>query len=170
MKVSGIEIAKTKNNWLSEQIDVQYPTKESLAGRSLYLSTAAQSSVVPLDTAVSADIGLTSDDLFLVDFHRLTVMFALLQSKRWEQQSEQELIVEFLTQIIYSDPCTLYLAFKEGEPVGAAILTQVDNQLLVSDIVLTQNQTLANKHAFSLLLVNKLNVNSSEYSDVYLEI
>ncbi|MEF1175010.1 flavodoxin, partial [Vibrio sinaloensis] len=71
---------------------------------------------------------------------------------------------------IYSDPCTLYLAFKEGEPVGAAILTQVDNQFLVSDIVLTQNQTLANKHAFSLLLVNKLNVNLSEYSDFYLEI
>lgn len=62
-------------------------------------------------------------------------MFSLLQSKRWEEQNEQELIVEFLSQIIFSEPCDLYVGFQNGEPSAAAIITKNGKELLVSDVV-----------------------------------
>lgn len=82
---------------------------------------------------------LSVEDIFLVDFHRLTVMFSILQSQRWTDKHEQEMIVEFLTQIILTPEFELYVGFKEGEPVGAAIVSQYEGNTLISDLVVSQN-------------------------------
>lgn len=170
MTEPSLPIAQIKNQWLSQQVDVKYPTPESLAGRELYLKHAntCQYQVLNLDECVESSI--SPDDIFLVDFHRLTVMFSLLQSKRWTATEEQELIVEFLTQIIYSEPCELYLAFENGEPKAAAIVTCSEDQILISDVVVIEEQSKQSKQQFANALINKLNVNIDEYSDVYLEI
>jgi len=162
------KVANLKNQWLSQHVDVQYPTQESLAGRKLYLSSVEKRSIQPL---TKEDNGfIAADDIFLVDFHRLTVMFALLQSKRWTESSEQELIVEFLTQIIYSEPCELYIGFTEGEPTAAAIVTRADRAILISDIITTNEDAQQSAKRFAASLLHKLDINLDEYSDAYLEI
>ena len=161
-------IADKKNQWLSQHVDVKYPTKESLAGRLLYLEDAKNKQCKRLSTLSEPLNGYHKEDVYLVDFHRLTVMFALLQSKRWSVERDQELVVEYLTQIIYSQPCELYVGFKDGEPTAAGIVTRVDGQVLISDLA-TRNQEEAEIHAFAAGLLTKLGIDLSEHSDVYLE-
>ncbi|WP_394126248.1 flavodoxin [Vibrio hepatarius] len=144
------QIAQVKNSWLYQQVDVQFPTKESLKGLELYKRAASAREYEVLTELPSAETSFHSDDIFLVDFHRLTVMFALIQASQWQNEFEREMIVEFLTQIIYSEPCSLYLGFQSGEPVAAAIVTQTEQSILISDIVVKSDEPSA--HFVSALL------------------
>jgi hypothetical protein len=134
------QIAQVKNSWLYQQVDVQFPTKESLKGLELYKQVVSTREYEALTELPSIETTFNSDDIFLVDFHRLTVMFALIQSSQWQNEFEQEMIVEFLTQIIYSEPCSLYLGFQSGEPVAAAIVTQTEQSMLISDVVVKTDE------------------------------
>ncbi|NOH81498.1 flavodoxin [Vibrio sp. RE86] len=129
------QIAEIKNNWLYQQVDVQFPTKESLIGLEVYKKAVESRQYKRIEHNTGEQASFAQDDIFLVDFHRLTVMFSLLQSTQWHDSSDQDMIVEFLTQIIYSEPCALYLGFKSGEPVAAAIISQHEGSVLVSDVV-----------------------------------
>ncbi|TFH92531.1 flavodoxin [Vibrio ouci] len=144
------QIARVKNSWLYQQVDVQFPTKESLKGLELYKQAVSTREYEVLAELPAAETSFNSDDIFLVDFHRLTVMFALIQSSQWQNEFEREMIVEFLTQIIYSEPCSLYLGFQSGEPVAAAIVTQTEQSILISDIVVKSDEPSA--HFVSALL------------------
>ncbi|MBE3657544.1 hypothetical protein BOO92_12740 [Vibrio navarrensis] len=126
-------LVEIKNQWLHNQVDCEFPTKESLEGLALYQRSLSERTLLPL----SCSAGRSSDELehFLVDFHRLTILFSIMQSKRWTSEAEQALIVEFLTQIILAPEHALYVSFSAGEPVGAAMLTYGDDQLLVSDVI-----------------------------------
>ncbi|EEX94098.1 hypothetical protein VIOR3934_08186 [Vibrio orientalis CIP 102891 = ATCC 33934] len=130
------QIAQIKNSWLYQQIDVQFPTKESLKGLELYKQAVATREYQVVTELPTIETPFSPDDIFLVDFHRLTVMFALIQASQWQSDFEQEMIVEFLTQIIYSEPCSLYLGFQSGEPVAAAIITKSEQNVLISDVVI----------------------------------
>jgi len=144
------QIAQVKNSWLYQQVDVQFPTKESLKGLELYKQAVSTREYNVLTELPTFETAFNSDDIFLVDFHRLTVMFALIQSSQWQSEFEQEMIVEFLTQIIYSEPCSLYLGFQSGEPVAAAIVTQTEQSVLISDVVVNNNED--STHFVSALL------------------
>ncbi|WP_047047803.1 hypothetical protein [Vibrio mexicanus] len=126
-------IVEVKNQWLYSHIDIKFPTKESIQGRRCYKARAKDAEYQVMDVPEIAGSFIDSD-LYKVDFHRATVMFSLLQAKRWEEQSEQEAIVEFFTQIIFSPPCDLYLGFADGQAIAAAIVTSVDGELLISDL------------------------------------
>lgn len=144
------QIAQVKNSWLYQQVDVQFPTKESLKGLELYKQVVSTREYQVLTELPTIETSFNSDDIFLVDFHRLTVMFALIQSSQWQNEFEQEMIVEFLTQIIYSEPCSLYLGFQSGEPVAAAIVTQTEQSVLISDVVVKNDED--STHFVSALL------------------
>lgn len=144
------QIAQVKNSWLYQQVDVQFPTKESLKGLELYKQAVSTREYEVLTELPTLETSFNSNDIFLVDFHRLTVMFALIQSSQWQNEFEQEMIVEFLTQIIYSEPCSLYLGFQSGEPVAAAIITQAEQSLLISDVVVKNDESAT--HFVSALL------------------
>ncbi|ASA57384.1 flavodoxin [Vibrio gazogenes] len=131
-----MNIAQIKNQWLSAQVDVAYPTPQSLAGRDLYLASVQQ--CVYQDIELKTVTALMPQDVYHVDFHRLTVMFAQLQASQYHASSEKEAIIEFFTQIIYSPPCELYLGFEQGQPVAAGILTQTATDVLVSDLVIVE--------------------------------
>lgn len=150
----SLAIVDTKNQWLWSQVDVEYPTAESVQGRALYQSLIEARQTEPLDT-VALEQQTVLDDIFLVDFHRLTIMFALLQASQFEQQQQQDLLVEFFTQIIYSEPCELYLGFADGQPAAAAILTCQNNQVLLSDIVVNSPQLFGNKRQFAATVLEK---------------
>ncbi len=157
-----------KNHWLSQQVDVEFPTKESLEGRALYLSANPQLAIEPYIPQPTSDSLIASDQIFLVDFHRLTIMFAQLQASRWSDPAQQALVIEFLTQIIYSKPCELYLAFVHGEAVAGAIVTYHDKQRLISDLACKgANPQFLCRH-FSARLAEKLQLSDPDIS-VYVE-
>lgn len=159
------KIAEIKNEWLFQQVDVEFPTKESIAGLEVYKASLASRQYQPFDADVEVADEFKQDDIFLVDFHRLTVMFALVQASQWQEQSDRDLILEFLSQIIYSEPCSLYLGFSAGEPVAAAIVTHAEQSVLISDVVV-KSQPLS-EPSFIAGLCRKLDLNAS--SDVWVE-
>ena len=160
-------IASAKNQWLYQHIDVKYPTKECLEGRKLYKQRIANMSYKTLaELNWQSSESHPSLEIHKVDFHRLTVMFALMQAKHWPQQAEQDLIVEFLTQIIYSEPCELYLGFVDGNPVAASIVTHLEGQLLLSDFFVEEGV----KEPFVASLLALVDGDKIDNSDVYLEI
>ncbi|UUM32526.1 flavodoxin [Vibrio japonicus] len=163
-------ICKAKNQWLAQQVDVEYPTKESIEGRKIYLESVESAECFKIDPTQLPSGSYADDEIFLVDFHRLTVMFALLQSQRWQSKSEQELIVEFLTQIIYSEPCQLYIGFKNGEPSAAAMVTETGGELLISDIIVAANNSESEKRQFAASVIAKLPSDTDQFEAVYLEI
>ncbi|RIW00050.1 flavodoxin [Vibrio harveyi] len=141
MNEQQLESIKRKNEWLHDLVEVEFPTKESLEGREIYNRMLEQKTYEVSSNTLLLDneSNLSVEDIFLVDFHRLTVMFSILQSQRWADKHEQEMIVEFLTQIILTPEFELYVGFKEGEPVGAAIVSQYEGNTLISDLVVSQN-------------------------------
>ena len=151
---SSLPIVDSKNKWLWSQVDVEYPTAESLQGRSLYQALIESRQVEELSVS-EPQPAVALDDIYLVDFHRLTIMFALLQATQFDSEQQQNLLVEFFTQIIYSQPCSLYLGFADGQPAAAAILTEQDNQVLLSDIVVKNSQPFGAEKEFALAVLSK---------------
>jgi len=162
-------VVNVKNQWLFDQVEVEFPTPESLRGRTVYQSLWERSSVssfIPADKTSKID----SQDIYLVDFHRLTVMFSLLQATRADNEQDQNDLVEFFTQIIFSEPCRLYVGFYQATPVAAAIVTEFEGQLLVSDIVIKSPQVHGSKEEFVTSVISKLNGERSIESKVYIEL
>ncbi len=153
----NLEIVKIKNQWLKSHVDVEYPTPGSIKGCELYFSRREGTDCEPYSCDVSADIpdGIT---IYPVDFHRLTVMFALMQASGFSDPVEQQNITEFLTQIIYSPPCTLYLGFFEDVPVLAGIVTQTEDAVLISDLVVDCVHSKLTLHQATSLLYRFLNL------------
>lgn len=153
MAMSAQAISALKNRWLASQIDVEFPTPESRAGYALYQQRIAHAITEPLHLSLDNQAAhFSADDLFLVDFHRLTIFFAQLQAQVWQTPEQQALTIEFFTQIIYSEPCDLYLGFQAGEPVACAILTQQEETALISDVVTLGNDaTLAEDFVRALM-------------------
>jgi hypothetical protein len=131
------EIVKRKNDWLISQVDVQYPTKESLKGRDLYLEGEKDKryALFQSKALLSEPVSPAVDELYLIDFHRLTVMFSLLQASRWAEEQEKAYVLEFFSQIILSSECQLYLGFTDTNPVACAIVMQHGDDVLISDVV-----------------------------------
>ncbi|MBR9787394.1 MAG: flavodoxin [Vibrionaceae bacterium] len=130
-----------KNAWLHDLVEVEFPTPESLKGRDIYFQTLKQQQyqIVDKESLLGRETECKTDDIFLVDFHRLTIMFSLLQSQRWGKQYEQDMVVEYLTQIILTPDFELYVGFKDGNPVGAAIVSQFQGNTLISDVAVSDS-------------------------------
>ncbi|HCE4527931.1 TPA: flavodoxin [Vibrio parahaemolyticus] len=145
-----------KNAWLHDLVEVEFPTPESLKGRETYFqaTNAQEYQIVAKDSLLEGEANLQADDIFLVDFHRLTIMFSILQSQRWEEQYDQEMIVEYLTQIILTPDFELYVGFKDGNPVGAAIASSYEDNTLISDVAVSQS---LDKQQFSVDIAKRLN-------------
>lgn len=168
MTDSHPNVVAVKNEWLFNQVEVEFPTPESLKGRAIYQSLC-KGNHVRLWSDITAETSFNLDDIFLVDFHRLTIMFSLLQASRVNDEQQRELLIEFFTQIIFSEPCYLYVGFHQSEPVAAAIITQSDDQLLVSDIVMQAPDSLGSRQEFASAVVTKW-CNSHDFEgSVYIE-
>lgn len=132
MKDVAARLYKQKNQWLASQIDVDFPTPESLKGRDLYTESLTGCYLEPFQPGDITDPQL---EWHCVDFHRLTVMFALLQSERWVVESQKNVVVEFFAQIILDPTYELFISFHEGKAVAAAMITRDEEVVLISDIV-----------------------------------
>lgn len=125
-------LIERKHSWLVSQVDVAFPTAESIAGRELYLSREANISYQQVEPNNKSKIDL---ETYLVDFHRLTVMFAQHQSTIWPDAKDRANALEFYAQITLVDAHQLYISFLNGEIVASALVTEQDNVLLVSDLL-----------------------------------
>lgn len=163
--MSQDNIVHTKNQWLYSHVEVNYPTKESIAGRAVYQSSVATRTCRRLIEGGAASKDFDVSNIYHVDFHRLTIAFALLQSKQWSDPEESALIVEFLSQIIYSEPCRLFLGYEVGETIAAAIVTQQDNITLISDIVAPEGRADVFIHG----LCTKLNIQDTVQTPIFIE-
>lgn len=136
---SKLPLVENKHRWLLGHVDVDYPTPESILGRDLYIGRelAIQYREWPL-TQMEPLIGPLVDEVFLVDFHRMTVMFAQLQSWFWKDEKAQNHVLEFFAQIDLTDKHDLYVGFINGQPIICCIATWSANELLISDLVSKQ--------------------------------
>ncbi|WP_165313792.1 hypothetical protein [Vibrio ziniensis] len=168
MTDSYLSVVKVKNQWLFDQVEVEFPTPESLKGRAIYQAICESSKITPMARNIEG-IGINSDDIYLVDFHRLTVMFSLLQASRGCNEQEKHYLLEFFTQIIFSEPCYLYVGFNQSEPVAAALVTHFENELLVSDIVI-KDPSYGSNEQFAQAVTNKW-LKSNEFAgSFYIEL
>ena len=69
------------------------------------------------------------------------------------------------SQIIYSEPCRLFLGYEVGETIAAAIVTQQDNITLISDIVAPEGKADVFIHG----LCTKLNIQDTEQTPIFIE-
>ncbi|HHX8539192.1 TPA: flavodoxin [Vibrio diabolicus] len=157
-----------KNAWLYDLVEVEFPTPESLKGRDVYFKALEQATyqVVDKDTLLESDSEFSSDDIFLVDFHRLTIMFSVLQSQRWDQQYDKDMIVEYLTQIILTPDFELYVGFKAGAPIGAAIISHLEGNTLISDVAVSESKY---KSSFVADLAKRLSTEHKLLDSVIIE-
>ncbi|MFA0078810.1 hypothetical protein AB4427_11810 [Vibrio artabrorum] len=131
------EIAHQKNHWLFSQLDIAYPAKESLLGLDVYKKQLSQKTyqLLPQDQTPTQ-----IDELHKVDFHKLTVLFSLNQASAYKDETERANILEFLSQIMFSEAHTLFIGTQNGDVVASAIVTEGEDCLLLSDIVNNNDQ------------------------------
>ncbi|MUK62809.1 hypothetical protein GNP81_15910 [Aliivibrio fischeri] len=125
---------KNKLSWLAEQVNVDFPTPESLRGKDIYLS---QNPCVPTKLEfVNSNI---SDGVFVlpVTEHRLTIRWAMIVAKQWDKEYDD--VLEFLTQIELSEEYQLFVALNGMMPIAACLSQVIDGELFISDIVITDN-------------------------------
>ncbi len=161
-------VVNIKNQWLFDQVEVEFPTPESLRGRSVYQRLCENNTISPFVVS-EQESKISLDDIYLVDFHRLTIMFSLLEATRAENEQEQNDLVEFFTQIIFSEPCYLYVGFYQSEPVAAAIVTEFEGSLLVSDIAMKAVESFGSTHEFASSVVNKWRSSHEFEGSIFIE-
>lgn len=161
-----LNVVKVKNQWLFDQVEVEFPTPESLKGREVYQFLCENNQVMSFEN--NTEVTINVDEIFLVDFHRLTVMFSLLQASRGRDEQERNYLLEFFTQIIFSEPCSLYVGFHKSEPVAAALVTHKDNTLLVSDVVV-KDSAYATIDEFAQAVTQKWLINNQFSGLFYIE-
>ncbi|GAM60143.1 hypothetical protein JCM19232_476 [Vibrio ishigakensis] len=111
-------------------VEVDYPTRESILGKAVYLDLMDSASVMPY----SKGDANSSIEWIKVDFHKMTVMFAhFFANNAAVTEESQTVLLEFMAQITLDDNPSLYLAFDKGETVTTAIVTESDTELLISD-------------------------------------
>ncbi|UGA57157.1 hypothetical protein [Vibrio sp. VB16] len=150
---SQIEPVEKKHQWLISHVDVSFPTPESILGRDLYIAREKQVQYIEI---IASEIEILDesliDDVYLVDFHRLTVMFAQLQSSFWSDKSDQNYVLEFFAQIALSQDHNLYVGFKGGQATVCGMTTVSDRTLLISDLISLKNDQTVIQHFVSKLV------------------
>lgn len=128
-----------KNTWMASHItDAEFPTPLSEKGLHLYQLADSELSTHIVDSISSpSELSLT---FYPVDCHPLTIRYALVYSSYWQQEDQQQAIVEYLTQIMFEPDASaqLYVGFYNGKPAATGMLyldnDMGENACLVSDI------------------------------------
>jgi hypothetical protein len=76
------------------------------------------------------------------------------------------MVVEYLTQIILTPDFELYVGFKNGNPVGAAIVSQFQGCTLISDVAVSDS---IEKTQFESDLAKRLDKEEKLYETLIIE-
>lgn len=152
-----------KNKWLASQVEVDFPTAESIKGRELYQK--AEQSCIYKQLTTCSESSVEGLEIHKADFHRLTVIFAQLQSTQF-QGDESAWVLEFFAQIILSNEHALYLGFIDQKPVFAAIVSCEGTQVLVSDIAIAPENKLLSYQDVAVQLTQLLELDT-KHTDIW---
>ncbi|MBL4831044.1 MAG: hypothetical protein JKY55_14305 [Aliivibrio sp.] len=151
-----------KMAWMLSHVDVQFPTPASLIGKDHYADLDAKmTDIHQIDFCLLHALSLPqfTDDIVLIDNHRMTIRLAMLLAEKWPEHKES--VFEFLTQIILDDDYQLYLALEQNQPTACAMVTKVtDNTVLISDIAFASDMKTINKQSFICDLTKLVQSNS----------
>ncbi|MEC6797156.1 MULTISPECIES: hypothetical protein [Photobacterium] len=128
-----------KNAWMASHItDAEFPTPLSEQGLHLYQLAHSELSTQIIDSIISpTESSLT---FYPVDCHPLTIRYALVYSSYWQQEEQQQALVEYLTQIMFEtdENAQLYVGFYNGKPAATGMIytdiSDGNKVALVSDI------------------------------------
>ncbi|MCC4820408.1 hypothetical protein LMH81_28235, partial [Vibrio lentus] len=65
---------------------------------------------------------------------------SLNQASVYNDETERAHMLEFLSQIMLSDEHVLYIGTQNGDVVASAIVTEVEESLLISDVIIENGQ------------------------------
>ncbi|GAD79847.1 hypothetical protein [Vibrio ezurae] len=138
------QLQQLKNQWLFSQVEVDFPTRESVLGKACYLDLIEATNTI---TAFDIDELQDSDssaqfDWVKADFHKLTVLFSQFYASHSRVPvASKEYLQEFFAQIILdeSTPHSLCLGFAGPEVAAVAIVSCVKERVLVSDLLLADS-------------------------------
>ncbi|CAM4135344.1 hypothetical protein [Vibrio neonatus] len=144
---SNIEqLQQLKNQWLFSQVDVDFPTRESVLGKACYLDLIeAQNSIQAIERAkIEAQSASAQLEWIKADFHKLTVLFSqFFASHSQVPVASKEYLQEFFAQIILDEqaPHSLCLGFSGTEVAGVAIVSIAEDpqsqvSVLISDLLI----------------------------------
>ncbi|GEM79410.1 hypothetical protein [Vibrio superstes] len=134
-------LQQQKTQWLLSQIDVAYPTRESVLGKACYLDLVEKFNEITSLASSADDLNqaMSTTEWLRADFHKLTVLFARFMASHSDiPEASREFLQEFLAQIILDDQgaYSLCLGFEGSEVVGACIVSNGSDTILVSDLLL----------------------------------
>lgn len=117
-------IVDKKNHWMASHItEAQFPTPLSQTGLSIYLSKPRE--CVTLDTSKAhpsqSESAIT---IYPVDCHPLTIRYSIVLASQWQDETEKEAMIEYLTQIMFEpeSPAELYVGFYHGKPAACGMI------------------------------------------------
>ncbi|MDG3085668.1 hypothetical protein P7F88_05950 [Vibrio hannami] len=159
------ELIDKKNQWLYSQVDVDFPTAESIKGKALYQHSNETNEYEQYLEQDAVDLEV---EIYKADFHRLTVMFAQLQASQYQEEQSAQ-ILEFFAQIIFSEQHDIYLGFIEQKVAFGAIVTCDEDTTLISDIVVDSDNSMLSHQKVVFQLINFLGINHRQ-SNVWLNV
>ncbi len=134
MTINSEIFQQQKLAWLSSQVNVDFPTPESIKGRDIYLKQPAKEAEQhPVISATLPD----PISVLLVTEHRLTIRWAIVVASQWHNKQEHDEVLEFLTQIDLSDDYQLFVALDGITPVAACLVRVLDDTAYISDVAIT---------------------------------
>ncbi|OBT07956.1 hypothetical protein A9264_05680 [Vibrio sp. UCD-FRSSP16_10] len=153
ISISDVEqLQQAKIQWLVSQIDVDFPTRESVLGKACYLDLI--DNAIPAQPLLTENIDINAVSKLTwmkVDFHKLTVLYAHFVANHVNiAEQSKEYLQEFLAQIILDNQSddegthTLCVGFLGSELVATCIVSieqqtqqQIQQeQLLISDLLM----------------------------------
>ena len=130
------QLIERKNRWMASHItDAEFPTPLSEKGLALYHAAQESLDFGPYQATDSeSSLSLT---IYPVDCHPLTIRYSLVLANRWQNESDKEALIEYLTQIMIEEgsPAQLFVGFFKGKPAACGmIFSDPEHGSLICDV------------------------------------
>lgn len=130
------QLIERKNRWMASHItDAEFPTPLSEKGLALYHAAQESLDFGPYQAPESeSSLSLT---IYPVDCHPLTIRYSLVLANRWQNESDKEALIEYLTQIMFEEnsPAQLFVGFFKGKPAACGMVFHDDEHgSLICDV------------------------------------
>lgn len=130
------QLIERKNRWMASHItEAEFPTPLSEKGLALY--QAAQKSLTFEPHQALDSESSNSLTIYPVDCHPLTIRYSLVLANRWQNESDKEALIEYLTQIMFEEdsPAQLFVGFFKGKPAACGMLFHdTEHGTLICDV------------------------------------
>lgn len=158
MTINSETFNQQKLAWLVNQVNVDFPTPESVKGRDFYLKQPAKETIEHQLSAVTLPETVS---VLPVTEHRLTIRWAMTVASQWTDEYDD--VLEFLTQIDLCDDYQLFVALDGMKPIAACLSQVSEGIMYVSDVALTSD--IINENGFLSAVMAQQSINFNKAFD-----